>query len=538
MTGVCVFVGVAALSLPVPGSLPVLSARLTSAHFSAPHNQSAPRLLHAVGPCTPTITDVSAFTPGEYPNVRVQGTCFGTGGAFQATDSLDLSVTDLGPDGTLAELGGTSGWQACSRRPAEVNQVTCTVSHWTNTAITLASFSGLYGSDGWAVVQGDKVAIQVWNAQTSAGPATVLVTAAGWHQVAEVAGSDTANDDQALYSVAVSGTTVVAGDAYHASQAGRAYAFTKASAGWQQAAELVGSDTAANDDFGWSVAASGGTIVVGAPGHGSGGRAYVFAKAATGSQQAAELIGSDTAAKDTFGYSVAVSGSTIVVGAPGHGSGAGAAYVFSDGATGWQQAAKLVGPGTAAGEGFGFSVAVSGSTIVVGAPDHGSGAGAAYVFTKEATGWQRAAELVGSGTAAKDYFGLSVAVSGSTIVVGGPLHSSKAGEAYVYTDGDTGWQQAAKLVGSDTAAKDGFGVSVAVSGSTIVVGAPGHGSSAGATYVFTKAAAGWQQAAELVGSDTAAASGNVLGDGFGYSVAISGNRISSGDNVHVYVFGT
>ena len=331
MTYVCVFVGVAALSLPVAGSLQVASARPASVHFATPDNQSPVGLVHAVGPCTPAITDVSAFTPGEYPNVTVQGTCFGTGGAFQAADSLDFSVTDLGPNGTLAVLEGASSWEACSRRPAEINKVTCTVSHWTNTAITLASFSGAYGPGGWAVAQGDKVAIQVWNAQTSAGPATVLVTAAGWHEVAEVAGSDTANDDGALYSVAVSGATVVAGDYYHASKAGRAYVYTHGAAGWQQAAELVGSDTVAPDGFGWSVAVSGGTIVAGAWGHSKAGRAYVFTKGTTGWEQVAELKGSDTVAKDAFGYSVAVSGSTIVVGAPDHSAGAGRAYVFTKG---------------------------------------------------------------------------------------------------------------------------------------------------------------------------------------------------------------
>ena len=174
---------------------------------------------------------------------------------------------------------------------------------------------------------------------------------------------------------------------------------------------------------------------------------------------------------------------------------------------------------------------MSGSTIVVGAGRHAASAGRAYVFTKAATGWQQAAELVGSDTAAGDGFGLSVAVSGSTIVVGAPLHASKTGRAYVFTKAATGWQQAAELVGSGTAAGDAFGLSVAVSGSTIVVGDPEHASRAGGAYVFTEAAAGWQQAAELVGSDTAA------GDEFGYAVAVSGSRASIAGGSDAYVFG-
>ena len=103
-------------------------------------------------------------------------------------------------------------------------------------------------------------------------------------------------------------------------------------AGWQQTAELKGSDTVADDFFGGSVALSGSTLVVGAFGHANGaGRTYVFTKAATGWQQTAELKGSDTAAKDDFGGSVALSGSTVVVSASGHADGAGRAYVFGPG---------------------------------------------------------------------------------------------------------------------------------------------------------------------------------------------------------------
>ena len=118
--------------------------------------------------------------------------------------------------------------------------------------------------------------------------------------------------------------------------------FIKAAKTWHQAAELGASDHAAgNDNFGVSVAASGATIVVGDDGHASGGRAYVFTKAATAWHQAAKLAGSDTVANDHFGASVAASGSTIVVGASGHSLNAGRAYVFTKAATGWRQAAKL-----------------------------------------------------------------------------------------------------------------------------------------------------------------------------------------------------
>ncbi|MGA3354973.1 MAG: FG-GAP repeat protein [Acidimicrobiales bacterium] len=113
--------------------------------------------------------------------------------------------------------------------------------------------------------------------------------------------------------------------------------------------------------------------------------------------QLAELKGSDTVAQEDFGYAVAVSGTTAVVGAPGHSEVAGRAYVFTRTAAGWKQAAEPNGSDTIAGDAFGYSVAVSGTTAVVGAPIHGD-AGSAYVFTKIAGRWKQVAELEGSGT--------------------------------------------------------------------------------------------------------------------------------------------
>ena len=144
--------------------------------------------------------------------------------------------------------------------------------------------------------------------------------------------------------------------------------------------------------------------------------------------------------------------------------------------------AKLVADDAAAGDYFGSSVSVSGSTIVVGArldDDAGSNSGSAYVFEKDATGaWVQAKKLVAADAAADDRFGISVSVSGSTIVVGANLDDksstiTNSGSAYVFEkNATTGtWAQAAKLVADDAEAGDTFGVSVSVSGSTIVVGA-------------------------------------------------------------------
>ena len=212
--------------------------------------------------------------------------------------------------------------------------------------------------------------------------------------------------------------------------------FTKSGSGWKQAAELKGSDTVAADYFGWSVAVSGTTVVVGAVGHAKyAGRAYVFSETGSGWTQVAELEGSDTVTNSGFGTSVAVSGGTVIVGAEGYARGRGRAYVFTDAKTGWTQVAELKGSGTIAGDNFGSSVAISTSTAVVGAYGRANDAGRAYVFREQGGVWTQTAELSGADTQAGDYFGISAAISGPTLVVGAYDHAKDAGRAYVFAKG-------------------------------------------------------------------------------------------------------
>jgi hypothetical protein len=243
--------------------------------------------------------------------------------------------------------------------------------------------------------------------------------------------------------VAISGTTAVVGDYVHAN-GGAAYVFTKTGAVWKQVAELKGSDTVAPDEFGWSVAVSGTTAVVGAPGvrgalgTGANGRAYVFTKRGATWTQTAELEGSDTTGDDYFGNSVAISATTLVVGAPVYGNYAGAAYVFTETGGAWKQVAAL--EGVARADAFGFSVAVSGATLVVGAAGASPG-GRVYVFTETAGVWRQVADVEWP----VDGFdiGYSVAVSGTTAVVGDQGQSN--GVAYVVTKTAGVWRQVAEL---------------------------------------------------------------------------------------------
>ena len=215
--------------------------------------------------------------------------------------------------------------------------------------------------------------------------------------------------------------------------------------------------------------------------------------AAGGAIEQAKLMASDAQASDYFGYSVAVAGDTVVVGArdeDSEGLNAGAAYVFVRNGTTWTEQAKLMASDAQAGDWFGYSVAVSGDTVVVGAyyeDSGGSDAGAAYVFVRNGTSWSQQGKLVAGDAQADDQFGQSVAISGDTVVVGAHYEDdggSDAGAAYVFVYDGTAWTEQDKLVAGDAQVDGRFGYSVAVSGDTVVVGASGEGSYAGAAYVF------------------------------------------------------
>jgi len=141
------------------------------------------------------------------------------------------------------------------------------------------------------------------------------------------------------------------------------------------------------------------------------------------------------------------------------------------------------------------------------------------VFTKRVAVWKQTPRLKGSDTVAGDWFGISVAISGTTVLVGADGHAFVAGRAYVFTKRATVWKQYGRVEGRRHRRWRRLRGSVAISGSTVVVGAFSRDNSAGRTYVFTKTASGWIQTAELKGFDT------VAGDEFGFPVVISGTTV-------------
>src|SRR3989442_422398 len=201
------------------------------------------------------------------------------------------------------------------------------------------------------------------------------------------------------------------------------------------------------------------------------------------SLQQAKLTASDGSTKDLFGGSVAVSGSTAVVGSPNKNTHTGAAYVFVRAGGTWSEQAELIASDGQSGDAFGGAVAISGSTVLVGAPDKNYYRGAVYVFIRSHGAWSQQAELFAPDAACCDEFGFSVAISGQSALVGAPFKNSYMGKAYVFVRSGGTWAPRAELHALNRATYDYFGYSVAISGFTAVVGSPGHAHS-GAAFVF------------------------------------------------------
>jgi hypothetical protein len=459
-------------------------------------------------------------------------------------------------------------------------------------AYVKASNTGATDLFGWTVaVSGDTMVVGAANEDSnamgvngnqsdesspSAGAAYVFVRVGGtWVQQAYLKASNTRLLSAFGSSVAISGDTIVVGaygedndgrgvntvqDNFGLSDSGAAYVFVRTGTVWKQQAYLKASNSDALDAFGWSVAISGDTIVVGAYNEASSatgvngnqannsasasGAAYVFARNGTNWTQQAYLKASNTETNDNFGYTVAISGNTIVVGAlyedssatgvNGNQSGnigtnSGAAYVFVRNGTNWTQQAYLKSSNAGVDDRFGISVGVSGDTTIVGAHREDSSAtgangnqvsnaaldsGAAYIFVRNGTSWTQQAYLKPSNTRSNKLFGFTSAISGDIVVISSPSEDSNAtgvngnqtnhsasaaGAAYVFVRNGTTWIQQAYLKASNTDSNEFFGQSVAVSGDTIVAGAywedsaatgvngnqaDNNASQSGAAYVF------------------------------------------------------
>jgi hypothetical protein len=318
----------------------------------------------------------------------------------------------------------------------------------------------------------------------------------------------------------------------------------KGASGWPTTpiTTLADPKASAQDNFGWSVAVHGTSVVVGAPGTSTGGAAdvgaaYIYVKGTSGWPTTPTVKLSDPAAtaNDHFGYSVAVHGTSVVVGDPEDDGGA--AYIYVKGASGWPKTPtiKLSNPASTFGA-FGVSVAVSTKTAVVGAFATNSFRGAAYIYVWGASGWPKTPTTTLTDPKARGdgELGWSVAVHGTSVVVGAP-GTSTGGDAYVYVKGASGWPKTPTIKLADPVARmfDLFGSSVSVSGRTVVVGAVDGGKSGtGAAYIYVKGASGWPTTPTTTLTDPSSTGYNFAGSvaAFGGTaiVGATGNDVGAG----------
>ncbi len=381
--------------------------------------------------------------------------------------------------------------------------------------------------------------------------------------------------------------------------AGAAYVFRRNGSDWMQTDYVKASNTGSGDRFAGKVLIHDDMLIVGAEGEQSltgdqqddsgsfVGAAYVFERDDMDVwSQTAYLKASNADSGDEFGRFMDFDGETLIAAARYESSAAtgvngdeaddslsdaGAAYIFGQAADGsWSQQAYLKASNPDSGDWFGRSVAVSGHLAAVGAPledsaasgvgaddtdNSGDRVGAVYLFEADASGvWAPAAYVKASNADSRDRFGLAVDLDGGTLVVGAPGEGSlsgtdpsdnsatSAGAVYVFElDAAGSWTETAYIKASNAASFDDFGVSVALQGNLLAVGALSESSDAdgiggdqsddsasmaGAVYLFERDATGsWQQIAYVK------ASNSDLGDEFGVAVALDGDTLVVGSEL-------
>lgn len=351
-----------------------------------------------------------------------------------------------------------------------------------------------------------------------------LFAAPSWTAQPGIAGSG--NFERFGFSVAVSGDTAVVGAPASdgnpgASGDGAAFVYVRSAGAWELQQMLWGSDADRGDEFGWSVAIDGDTVIVGAPqmqGEGRPGAAYVFTRSCGLWTEEQKLADPDPMPDALFGYAVSLSGDSALVGAARHDTGsedAGAAYVFTRSAQVWTEEAALSAPEPLPMQFFGSSVDLQGSRAILGAPGDGpkfEGTGSAFVFDRSGGTWNLAAELIApDATKAGAFVGYSVALDGDTALVASPGEQA----AYVFERSAYAWSFEQELEAPIPEA--GFATAVDIDAGTIVVGAPFDGAlaeSAGAVSTYVRSDGAWDL------EETITKPGGDGQDLFGFSVAI------------------
>ncbi len=325
-------------------------------------------------------------------------------------------------------------------------------------------------------------------------------------------------------SVAVGEDEVVVAEPLVETGPGAVFVYSRSGGEWVEGQRVEASDASQGDHFGRALALDGTTLIVGATvRENSRGAAYAFERGADGVWTESQLLlASDGADGDAFGRVVAIEDDLALVSTWGHAEGRGAVYVFRRDATGtWTEAAKLMGSDSRPNDWFGMSLALDGETILVGAPQKSGNRGAVYVFRRDAESdsWVEEA-MLSEELPANASFGMAVALSGGHALVGAPGLYNGSGLVFDYRlDGEAGWVPTGALSAFDAALPGAlFGSAIVDMGPEVWISAPGAGRGAGAAYVYRRDEGEWRGTDKvLVENDT--------GDRFATALAV-GARVA------------
>jgi hypothetical protein len=366
----------------------------------------------------------------------------------------------------------------------------------------------------------------------SASPATAQTPCAQ----AELTVNGASTTAEVGFCVAVDGEWAVVGatrDDRHGNEAGAAFVFRRVGGQWTFAHELLRSDASTEDYYGWSAAIHGNTIVVGAVGDaGNGansGSAYVFAFDGLSWSQSQKLVPPTHTTDGMYGNSVALDGERIVVGAPWlpyPPDETGLVHVYTNNGTQWVREQTIAANDPTIDAQFGYSVAIDGERLAIGArwdTDLGIASGSAYVFRRSGTTWTQERKVLASDGSASDEFGAAVALRGDTLIVGAPRPWHGTGAAYEFRRNGSQWTQVQRFSENAGSTNETFGHSLVLSDEWMLIGAPQSFVGPGVAYAYRRVGSGFDAPTPLTPTSALGGAG-----WFGKSLALAGDQILIG----------
>jgi choice-of-anchor B domain-containing protein len=325
-------------------------------------------------------------------------------------------------------------------------------------------------------------------------------------------------------AVAVLDNEVFVGESRNSMRPGIVYVYRKSGSAWSEHTQLKAADAKEGDGFGSGLAVHGQFLAVGAA---SQNAAFVFQKQANGAwRQVARVAPPEAVPGMGFGNAMALSGDILLVGAPTANQRAGAVYVFRRDASGaWSDAGRLSAANVSANDMFGAALLIEGNRVFVGAPGTNTGAGTVYTFALLNGTFVAQGAVAPQGTPQYSALGSSLRLAGDRLFIGAPNYDSGSGSVVVvqWNAQNNSWSPSGTRLLPFEGGRAQFGMSIAIVGNTVWVGAPGGFGTSGSVYVFERnAAEQWSTARRLFAPDAR------RGASFANAIAAAGNVVVVG----------